>query len=299
MIDGPARVTVVICAYTMARWAELSLAVDQVAADPVPHRTILVVDHNDELRERARVTWPDLTVLPNAGQQGLSAARNTALAAVDTELIAFLDDDAYPEPGWLDSLLGPFADTDVVATGGVAEPIWPRTAAPAWLPRELWWIVGCSFTGQPDGERVRNVMGCNMAFRAAPLRAVGGFNTSMGRVGTRPVGGEETEVCILLRPGRVAFTPEALVHHHVTADRVRFRYLVRRSYGEGLTKAWLAGSAAKDQALSTETGYVATVLPRAVMRGILHPVKGWGAAAGIVCSVGAAGVGFVRGRLGA
>lgn len=297
-----AAVTVVVCAYTLDRWPELESALDGVRADPVPHDTLVVVDHNDELLERATARWPELRVLPNRGRRGLSDARNTALAQVRTELVAFLDDDATPAPGWLDALLAPFADPDVVASGGVAHPVWPPAGRPAHLPEELWWVVGCSFRGQPDSpERVRNVMGCNMAFRTAALCAIGGFNVDLGRVGTYPVGGEETEACLLLGrrepTSRISFAAAAQVHHHVTAGRTRFGYLVQRSYCEGLSKATLARYAGAGAALATETGYVRTVLPAAVLRELRHPVRGLPAAAGMVTSVLAAGVGYLRARV--
>lgn len=297
-----AGVTVVVCAYTLDRWAELESALDGVHADPVPHEVVLVIDHNDELLARATARWPGVRVLPNRGRRGLSDARNTALQAVRTELVAFLDDDATPSAGWLDALLAPFADPHVVASGGVAHPVWPDAGRPDHLPEELWWVVGCSFHGQPDSpERVRNVMGCNMAFRTAPLREIGGFNVDLGRVGTYPVGGEETEACLLLGrrdpAARISFVAAAQVHHHVTTGRTRFGYLVQRSYCEGLSKATLARHAGAGAALATETGYVRTVLPAAVLRELRHPRHGLPAAAGIVASVLAAGIGYARARV--
>ena len=297
-----AGVTVVVCAYTLDRWAELESALEAAHADPVPHDTILVIDHNDELLGRATARWPQLRVLPNRGRRGLSDARNTALREVRTELVAFLDDDATPSAGWLGALVSPFADPGVVATGGVAHPVWPATGRPAHLPEELWWVVGCSFRGQPDSpERVRNVMGCNMAFRTAPLRAIGGFNTDLGRVGTYPVGGEETEACLLLGrsdpSARISFVAAAQVNHHVTAGRTRFGYLLQRSYCEGLSKASLSRYAGAGAALATEAGYVRTVLPAAVLRELRHPRRGLPATAGIVVSVLAAGVGYARARV--
>ena len=296
-------VTVVVCAYTLDRWRELELALAGVLADPEPHDDVLEVDHNEELLARATTRWPDARVLPNTGARGLSGARNTALREVRTDLVAFLDDDAYPTGDWLAELLAPFDGADVVVPGGVAHPVWPDVARPAWLPEELWWVVGCSYRGQPDSrERVRNVMGCNMAFRTAPLCAIGGFNPDLGRVGIYPVGGEETEACLLLGrldpSWRISFVPTAVVRHHVTPNRTRFGYLVQRSYCEGLSKATLARQAGAGAALATETGYVRTVLPAAVLRELRHP-RGGGlaAAAGVAVSVLAAGVGYARARV--
>ncbi|RIV14154.1 glycosyltransferase family 2 protein, partial [Klebsiella pneumoniae] len=93
--------SVVICAYTLARWSELCTAVravlDQsVAADEL----ILVVDHNQQLAERARAEFLPLSetvnVVENSHPRGLSGARNTSLDLATGDIVVFLDDDASP-----------------------------------------------------------------------------------------------------------------------------------------------------------------------------------------------------------
>lgn len=295
---------VVICAYTLDRWEQLVLSVESVLRQEPPHETLLVIDHNDALRERAERTWSGIRVLANAGPRGLSSARNTALAVTDADVVAFLDDDAWAETGWLAGLVEPFDDPAVVATGGRAEPLWPGPShlAPPVLPPELLWIVGCSYRGLPEeAADVRNVMGCSMAFRAAPLRALGGFNPDTGRVGRLPIGCEETEVCIRLTAAdparRIRFLPAATVHHHVSPDRVRLRYVVHRSWCEGLSKAAISRTVGRRSALASESAYVTRVLPRGVLAAFADGPGRWAGAAAIVLSVAAAGLGYVRGRL--
>ncbi len=153
-------ITAIVCAYTMARWDQLVLAIDSLARQDPAHDVILVIDHDDELYARAVATMRGVTVLANDGARGLSAARNRALREAEGEIVAFLDDDAWADAGWLDRLARPFADPHVVAVGGTAVPIWPA-AEPAVIPPELRWIVGCSYRGQPTAlAEVRNVMGC-------------------------------------------------------------------------------------------------------------------------------------------
>ena len=293
-------VSVVICAYTLGRWDQLVQAVDSVQHQEPLHETILVVDHNDTLLARSRARWPDLAVLANAGAQGLSAGRNTALETATGDIIAFLDDDAVAEPHWLQRLVEPFEDAKVVAVGGSAAPIWPG-AAPAVLPDELLWIVGCSYRGLPvEPGPIRNVMGCSMAFRRAPLMRIGGFNPDTGRVGRRPIGCEETEVCIRLRqedPSRsILYAPGAGVRHHVSEDRVRMAYVVHRSWCEGLSKAAISRTVGRREALAAESTYATKVLPAGVVRELTRGPRGIAAAAAIVLSVGAAALGYLRGR---
>jgi glycosyltransferase involved in cell wall biosynthesis len=301
--------SVVICAYTERRWTELLRAIDSVTEQvPQPAEILVVIDHNQDLAQRLRShVDSSVTVTENTRQRGLSGARNTALAQVKGEVIAFLDDDAYAEPGWLAALTAPFADPDVFAVGGAATPVWP-TVRPVTLPArrggnglvrgELDWVVGCTYQGQPRTlAQVRNVMGCNMAFRASVFTQVGGFTEGIGRVGTLPLGCEETELCIRLRhanrDARILFEPTALVHHQVSADRLTWSYLRSRSYAEGVSKAAIAKLVGADDALSTERAYTSRIIPAAFLRELASGgVRG---AFALVLSVLSAAVGYLRG----
>lgn len=294
-------VSVVVCAYTIARWDQLVLAVESLDGQQPPCEPILVIDHNPQLYARARERWPHHTVIENAGAQGLSSSRNTALELVRTPIVAFLDDDAYADPQWLTRLYAPFDDADVVAVGGAAVPIWPD-AAPAVLPDELLWIVGCSYRGLPtELAPVRNVMGCSMAFRTEPLREIGGFNPTTGRVGSLPIGCEETEACIELTAAsphrRVMYEPRALVHHHVSPDRTGLRYVVRRSWCEGLSKAAISRTIGMRSALSSESSYVTGVLLPGLARHLRAGRRGAAAAFAVVLSVALAGAGYLAGSV--
>jgi GT2 family glycosyltransferase len=293
-------VSVVICAYTLDRWDQLVQAMDSVSVQQPAHETILVVDHNRALFERSAARWPEALVIENAGAPGLSAGRNTALEIASGAIVAFLDDDAAAGDEWLETLIAPFAEREVVAVGGSAVPVWPGTA-PAVLPDELLWIVGCSYRGLPvEPGPIRNVMGCSMAFRRAELMEIGGFNPDTGRVGRLPIGCEETEVCILLRqadPSRVVlYAPSAQVRHHVSADRVRMGYVVHRSWCEGLSKAAISRTVGRRDALTAESAYATRVLPAGIVRALRRGPRGLPGAAAIAVSVVAAAAGYARGR---
>ncbi|MEJ2864280.1 glycosyltransferase family 2 protein [Actinomycetospora flava] len=312
---------VVVCAYTERRWDDLCAAVDSaLAQDPRPREVVLVVDHHEGLLERAhRELTAAVTVLANTRRRGLSGARNTAVdhvrASGGADVVAFLDDDAAARPGWLAALLAPYADPAVAAVGGTAVPRWPGGDAPAVLPPELWWVVGCTYTGQhPErgAVEVRNLMGCSMSFRLTALDAAGEFAEEMGRIGTVPLGCEETELCLRVRqyvPGaRVLLEPAAVVDHRVSADRTGWSYLGRRALAEGLSKAAVTRRAGTGRGLAAEADYTRRVLPVALGREARSAVAALAAGdpaaaqdrvragGAIVLAVGAAGVGFLRGR---
>jgi GT2 family glycosyltransferase len=299
-MNVPTSATVIICAYTQDRWAELTESIESVIAQPEVSEIIVVIDHESELLERVRTRWPRLTVVPNEQRRGLSGARNTGLELVSDDIVAFLDDDAAATAGWLASLLNAFRDPTVVAVGGTALPNWPAGRAPSVLPPELLWVVGCSYRGQPTRRAdVRNVIGCSMAFRSSALRRIDGFNVATGRVGRLPLGAEETEACIRLHrletTSRILLEPSSVVRHTVTPERTTWRYLRRRCFYEGVSKAVLAKTLGAGDALESERGYLLRTLTGGIVRAILrgHPL----AAVAILLAVVSAGSGFAWGSM--
>jgi GT2 family glycosyltransferase len=312
-VTGRARpdevdVSVVVAAHTMDRWDDIVAGLRAVSNQTVaPRETILVIDHNDELLARARSELPTARVVENLRPRGVSGARNTGIAEATTMVIAFLDDDALPEPDWLERLLAPYDDDRVMVVGGSAAPAWPASGRPDHLPPELDWIVGCTYRGQPTAlTEVRNPFGCNMSVRRTAFEVVGMFNEGRGRAHQLPLGTEETELCIRIRqqiPGaRVVLEPAARVHHRVSADRTTWRYLRLRSHAEGVSKATLVALVGASDAMSEERSYVRSVLPRGVLRELARGVRGDAAgfrgAGGIVTCLATTGWWNLRTRSG-
>ena len=272
-------VSVIVCAYTELRWLDISAGMAALLAQTVPpSEVLLVVDHAQELLVRAREAFPAVRVVANTGPRGLSGARNTGLAEARGEILAFVDDDALAAPDWLERLIEPYADPDVVAVGGSAMPSWPRER-PGWFPPEFDWVVGCSYRGLPTSRsEIRNLMGCNMSFRAEVLAEDAGFPVGVGRVSSNPMGCEETELCIRIRQrrrrARIVLEPRASVQHRVTPERTRWDYFVARCFAEGNSKALVAGHVGADDALELERSYCLRTLPTGVLAGIRAAARG-------------------------
>ncbi|MFJ4974441.1 glycosyltransferase family 2 protein [Streptomyces coeruleorubidus] len=267
--------SVVVCAYTLDRWEDLQAAITSVQSQHrPPDDVVLVVDHCPELQRLAGRMLHGVLVLPNQQHKGLSGARNTGVEAAVGDVVAFLDDDATAHPSWTDRLLSDYRDPRVVGVGGLVVPWW-ETDRPAWFPPEFDWVVGCSYRGLPEQPApIRNFIGANMSFRKDALRAAGGFRTDLGRVGTRPLGCEETELCLRItsrRPDAVLlYDPSAAVRHRVPAARATWSYFRARCYAEGLSKALVARYSNGSAALSSERAYLKSTIPRA-FREALHP----------------------------
>ncbi len=305
---GARAASVVICAYTEERWDQVLAAVQSVRAQSVKAaEIILVADHNPVLYRRLSAALPDVTVLENREERGLSGARNTGAAQARGEVIAFLDDDAVAHADWLKFLLDAYANPDVMGVGGLTVPEW-ETARPAWLPSEFYWVVGCNYTGMPpSGSRVRNLLGANMSFRREAFTLVEGFQAGIGReAGKRPLGCEETEFCIRLgqrSPGSLLVMEyRAVVSHFVPVSRCRFSYFVSRCFAEGISKARVTGNVGSEDGLAAERAYVTRTLPLGVVKGLADccrgHIGGLGRATAIITGLAVTAAGYLAARFG-
>ncbi|MHC6593159.1 glycosyltransferase family 2 protein [Arthrobacter sp. C152] len=298
-------VTVIVCAYTSERWGWLLDVLESLRAQTcMPKEVLVVIDHNEELFDLLTETVDDVTIVRNTGPRGLSGARNTGVGLADSDVVAFLDDDAEAAPDWLERILALYDDPEVLAVGGRVEPVW-EAGRPGFFGEELDWIVGCSHRGLPRvASEVRNVIGANMSFRLDVVRQAGGFNLALGRRGAIPLGCEETEICIRSKMGspggRIVYEPAALVRHHVPARRGTVRYMLARSWSEGISKAQVSHIVGHKRALGPERRYVRNVLTRAFIRGIGDWSRGDAAglsrAAALVAVVACTSAGYLRGR---
>ncbi len=298
-------VSVVICAHTDKRWQYLVETIDSMYKQTVaPREVILCIDYNEALLKRATEAFPKVTVVSNQKERGLSGGRNTGVSLATGDIVAFIDDDAAADPAWIAQLIEGYRDPNVVSVGGSIEPAW-EAAKPAWFPAEFNWVVGCTYIGMPTQDAfVRNVIGCNMSFRASAFKLGGDFK--LGRSGGKVDGNhEDTYYCINLTkaiPGsKILYRPSARVNHYVPASRGTWRYFFKRCWGEGYSKARLSKIVGNDKSLSNEKTYVVKTLPLGVLRGIgdlfrLRP-QGLGRAFAISAGLVTTGLGYVRGLI--
>jgi hypothetical protein len=147
------------------------------------------------------------------------------------------------------------------------------------------------------------MIGANMSFRKAAFDGLE-FRSGLGRIGTVPLGGEETDLCIRAARkhpnGVILYEPSASVRHLVTPERAQIRYFLRRCYAEGISKAAISRFVGSQAGLSSERSYVAKVLPRGVLRGLGETLRGrgWAGAAralAILAGLGATAIGYAVG----
>lgn len=301
------KVSVIICAYTMERLNDIYEAVGSVLAQTLkPYEVILSVDHHEELYERLKAELrPEVKVVLNTGAQGFSATKNVAIRAANGDIIVFLDDDSTAEKHWLQKLSEPFQNQNAVAVGGRTIPLWLGGDRPKWFPEELDWIVGGTYKGLPlDGNEIRNVSGGNSAFSKRAFEVVGLFGKNFGRVGDSGVG-EEADFCLRLKyklpDARILYEPRAVIYHKVPPWRLALKYIVKRSFDEGVYKSKLKNlslSVPQNQ-LSTESSYLRYLLFTAIPERLRRSYKkgSLSQAGAIIISIAATGTGYLVGKL--
>ena len=168
---------------------------------------------------------------------GLNVARNRAIREARGDIVAFCDDDAIPERGWLDNLMRNFGDMRVQCVTGLTLPIELETEA-----QELFETVSSFahgfrrriFDGQHDNPvAVGEVgVGANMAIRRRVIAEVGLFDERLdGGMPTRSGGDQEMFVRLLSAGHRIVYDPAAVSWHR---HRRTHRELVDTLYGYGV-----------------------------------------------------------------
>lgn len=304
-----ADISVVVAAWSLDAKADIEACLAALAAQTVrPREVFLVTDHNPELAAWAREHPDGATVIENAGARGLVGGRNTGVEASSGAIVAFTDDDAAPEPGWIAGLVDAFEDERAIGVGGALDPDWVGPE-PRWMPAEFLWVVGCSYRGLPTEKApIRNPIGANMAVRREALDAVGGFAAGADprelKVGGKVLAGghalEDTSLGIRVGaafPGRYwVFQPAARVRHKVVPGRTTLRYFLVRSFEEGEGKAALAGAVGAESGLEAERRHLFITVPMGFLRGFGELLRGdpYGPvrSLALVAGIAAAGLGY-------
>jgi O-antigen biosynthesis protein len=224
-------ISVAVCSYNGARTIRETL--EGLHRVQYPNFEVIVVN-DGSTDETAAIAGEYNCRVITTENAGLSGARNTAMRAATGEIIAYLDDDAIPDPHWLYYLAATFRDGNYAAVGG-------PNIAPAFGNI----VADCvdKAPGSPvhvltTDEIAEHLPGCNLAIRKSRLEAVGGFDP------TFRVAGDDVDVCWRLqeRGWVLGFSPGAMVLHH-RRHTVRGYWKQQQGYGKAealLEKKWPA-----------------------------------------------------------
>ncbi len=316
-----ADATVIILAYSTERWSLTCACVESVLDQTLPPREIILwIDRNPQLAERFREHWgqtrgsvPSIRVVESRDEdhessptaddeewrsyashgQRISSGRSTGLALSNSEILAFLDDDATAEPQWLERMLAPFADPCVLAVGGAPLPVYEKPR-PRWFPPEFDWVFGCAYTGLPTTTApVLRLIGANMAARRESLLAIGGFRSMAEDL-------DMSHRLLASSPqATLIYEPSAVVHHHVHGDRLTWHYFWRRCFWASRSKVSIMRGLDGAANLRADRDFVLRTLTAGVARGLREFLRGdlggLERALAIIAGVGLSGVAYVVG----
>ncbi len=174
---------------------------------------------------------------------GLSSARNAGIDAASGEIVAFIDDDVVVDERWAHTLALAFEDASVACVTGLIVPLSLGNAEQAVFDEFAGFGKGLETrTFELGGGRLEGPLfpyaagtfgsGANTAIRTSIVRALGGFESTLG-AGTPARGGEDLDmyVRLLLCGERLVYEPSAIVFHEHPSDREGVR---KRAFGYGV-----------------------------------------------------------------
>jgi hypothetical protein len=163
--------------------------------------------------EATQVPYPGVTVVAS-GPAGPGYKRDLCAHKACGEILAFLDDDAYPEAGWLEAAAQLFEDLEVGAVGGPGVTP-PGDSTARWGSGLVYssLLAGGPYAYRyfPRAERdVDDFPTCNLLVRRELFLKIGGFDTKFWP-------GEDTVACLKIvheEKKRIRYSPKVLVYHH-------------------------------------------------------------------------------------
>ncbi|HEY9193777.1 MAG TPA: glycosyltransferase family A protein [Methyloversatilis sp.] len=200
---------------------------------------------------------------------GKSHALNHAFSLLDSDLVAFVDDDHRVAPGYLDALTSAFDQEcapdlicgRILPDWDGSEPGWVHEKGryriyPLPVPRFDMGDTACPLTperGVPGGG--------NLAVRREWLNRIGPFSTELGPQGHNLGGAEDIDWVLrgLSLGAKLYYTPAMLQYHYVDGARLRTGYIVRKAFIRSSSVARVDGVKPAAYMLRKALGYLGSV----------------------------------------
>ncbi len=239
------EISVIICTYNRAEILGETLNSWISLIHTGPDVELIIVDNNstDHTKQVVDSFFP---LCPNPlryvcePRVGLSHARNKGIVEARGAIVAFVDDDVDFTEGWLNEMLKAFrSHPEVSCVGGNSIPKF-ETTIPEWMTEDNFRLYGSTGSGSQDRPMKfpEHPFGLNMAFRNGVFKQVGNFNAALGRIKTSLLSNEEAELFYRINKAdlKVYYASKALLYHRIPADRLDKRWIIERTYWQGISK---------------------------------------------------------------
>jgi GT2 family glycosyltransferase len=234
--------SVVVC--TRDRTADLAHCLPKLQKLVAQGHEVIVIDScpSSDATARLVATYPGMRYI-HEPRPGAGIARNRGLLAATRDIVAYTDDDAQVDPGWLNALLRNFDDPIVGIVTGITMPLELETYAQLWFEETHGFARGFerkTFDISTMNPLAAGLVGAsvNMAVRRSALAEIGLFDEALGP-GTPACSGEDHEFFYrtLARGFRIVYDPAALVWHRHRREWDSLRRTIF-GYGVGVFAWW-------------------------------------------------------------
>lgn len=239
------EITIIICTFNRSKLLQKTLESCSKLTGYLQIE-ILVVDNNSDDDTKLVITkWivnqcnkKIVARYIKETRQGLSHARNTGIKEANGNIIAFLDDDAIPNPDWIQVICQSFKTySDALALGGKVLPDY-EISKPEWLSSHKMDIfLSIMDLGELPIEYPQKKLpiGVNIAFRRDTLKE-DSFSVNLGRSGASLLSGEETALLEgIKKEGKIYYIPNMCVTHFIPKERLTKQWLFSRAYAQGVS----------------------------------------------------------------
>jgi glycosyltransferase involved in cell wall biosynthesis len=239
------RITTAICTWNRSKLLSATLlSLQQLKIPPGIDWEVLTVNNNctddtDEVIKRFADRLP--IRLLHEKQQGLSNARNCAVAAAKGDYILWTDDDVIVDSNWLVAYVNAVRTWPNAALFGGPIKLKLEGTPPPWLAEMLCDERLAYVYAHRDLSKIpiklnstKIPFGANLSIRTREQQNFR-YKTHLGRSKNQQIRGEETDLVMAMLDGGAEgwWVPDAIVHHVVTQDRQTQHYLRRYFIGKG------------------------------------------------------------------
>lgn len=217
------QATVAIPCYNGA--AYIGRTIESVLHQSQPATEVLVIDDGSTDNSRQIIAQYPVRLVAHEQNKGLATARNTAVSATTTNILIFVDVDAFADYHLVETLLSGYTGSQIAGVGGQGIESNINSLADRWRR---------THASQGHGDKPKAVdylYGLCMSYHTAVLQQIGGFDPIYR------TNAEDVDMGLRLRAAgyQLRYLPEAKVYHQRTDDQASLEHAMFNWYRAGYT----------------------------------------------------------------
>ncbi len=227
--------SIVVCTYNRQKYIRKTLEHLNDQSAPYGRYEVILVnnkstDDTASICQNYMADNPSLNMVYVVEEnQGHTYARNRGIEESSSDLIAFIDDDAFVRKDYVENIIDFFSRHEsVAAIGGKIIPEY-ESSEPKWMSKYLLPLVSALDMGDQSKPfpKSKFPIGANMAYRKAVFKKHGQFDVALGRRGSGLEGGDEKDMIFRIKKAdeQVFYVPNMEVRHIIPDKRLDITYI--------------------------------------------------------------------------